>query len=49
MFALISADPPPDQVRHITFVPFLADGHCVLIDRDGAPALPAGDVLPSED
>jgi hypothetical protein len=26
MFQPIRTDPPPDQVRWITFVPFLADG-----------------------
>jgi len=46
MFQLIAADPPADQVQRITFVPFLADGRCVLID---GPALPAGEVLAGED
>jgi hypothetical protein len=36
-------------VRRITFVPFLADGRCVLIDTDAGPALPAGAVLDGED
>jgi hypothetical protein len=48
MFQSIRADPPPDQVRRITFVPFLADGRCVLIDEPGGPALPAGEVLDGE-
>jgi hypothetical protein len=33
MFQLVSADPPADLVRRITFVPFLHDGRCVLIDE----------------
>jgi hypothetical protein len=28
MFRLTEVDPPADQVRRITFVPFLADGRC---------------------
>jgi hypothetical protein len=48
MFTLIDADPPADQVCEITFVPFLPDGRCVLIEQDG-PRLPAGAVLPGED
>ena len=49
MFQLIETDPAPEQVRRITFVPFLADGRCVLIENPGGPALPAGDVQPGED
>jgi len=49
MFQLIKADPPGDQVRLITFVPFLADGRCVLIEEPGGPALPAGEVQDGED
>jgi 2-polyprenyl-3-methyl-5-hydroxy-6-metoxy-1,4-benzoquinol methylase len=48
MFQPIRIDPPPDQVRRITFVPFLADGRCVLIDEPGDPALPSGEVLDGE-
>jgi hypothetical protein len=48
MFTLINADPPPDQVRRVTFVPFLADGRCVLVEQAG-PRLPSGSVLPGED
>jgi len=48
MFQPIRTDPPPDQVRRITFVPFLADGRCVLIDEPGDPALPSGEVLDGE-
>jgi len=49
MFQLIRTDPPADQVRRITFVPFLADGRCVLIEDPGGPALPAGEVQDGED
>lgn len=49
MFRLIRTDPPADQVRRVTFVPFLADGRCVLIEGPEGPALPAGDVLDGED
>jgi 2-polyprenyl-3-methyl-5-hydroxy-6-metoxy-1,4-benzoquinol methylase len=49
MFELIDADPAADQVRRITFVPFLADGRCVLITDPGGPALPAGPVRDGED
>jgi hypothetical protein len=48
MFQSIRTDPPPDQVRRITFVPFLTDGRCVLIDEPGGPALPSGEVLDGE-
>ena len=41
MFQPIQTDPPPDQVRRITVVPFLTDGRCVLIDEPGNPALPS--------
>lgn len=33
----------------MTFVPFLPDGRCVLIEHPGGPALPAGEVLDGED
>jgi 2-polyprenyl-3-methyl-5-hydroxy-6-metoxy-1,4-benzoquinol methylase len=49
VFRLIRADPPAAQVRQVTFVPFLADGRCVLIERPDGPALPAGEVLAGED
>jgi hypothetical protein len=49
VFRLIAADPPAVQVRHVTFVPFLPDGRCVLVEVPGAPRLPAGDVLAGED
>jgi SAM-dependent methyltransferase len=49
MFRLIDADPAADQVRRVTFVPFLADGRCVLIEGPDGPALPAGQVREGED
>jgi len=49
MFQLIETDPAPEQVRRITFVPFLADGRCVLIEDPDGPALPAGDIQDGED
>ena len=49
MFRPVWSDPAPDQVRRITFVPFLRDGQCVLIEGPGGPGLPAGDVLDGED
>ena len=49
MFELINADPPADQVRRITFVPFLSDGRCVLIDESSGPTLPTGKVGHGED
>lgn len=33
----------------MTFVPFLPDGRCVLIERPEGPGLPAGEVLDGED
>jgi 2-polyprenyl-3-methyl-5-hydroxy-6-metoxy-1,4-benzoquinol methylase len=45
----IDADPPADQVRRITFVPFLSDGRCALIENPGGPALPSGEVADGED
>jgi hypothetical protein len=49
MFQPIGADPPADQVRRITFVPFLDDGRCVLIEDPDGPRLPSGEVLNGED
>jgi hypothetical protein len=49
VFRPVWSDPAPDQVRRITFVPFLRDGQCVLIEGPGGPGLPAGDVLDGED
>jgi hypothetical protein len=46
---LISTDPPAGQVRRITFVPFLADGRCVLAEGPDGPYLPEGDVADGED
>jgi hypothetical protein len=46
MFTSVSGDTPGGQVRRITFVPFLPDGRCVLID---GVRLPEGDVLAGED
>lgn len=48
-FRPIRADPPPEQVRRITFVPFLADGRCVLVAGQDGPALPDGEVADGED
>src|SRR5690349_20213667 len=49
MLEPIDPEPPADQVRQITFVPFLTVGRCVLIDETGAPALPTGEVADGED
>jgi 2-polyprenyl-3-methyl-5-hydroxy-6-metoxy-1,4-benzoquinol methylase len=49
VFRLIRADPAAERVRQVTFVPFLPDGRCVLIERPDGPALPAGEVLEGED
>ena len=49
MFQPVRTDPPADLVRRITFVPFLTDGRCVLIDEPDGPALPSGEVLDGED
>ncbi|MGD0241366.1 MAG: class I SAM-dependent methyltransferase [Streptosporangiaceae bacterium] len=49
MFESINTDPPADRVRRITFVPFLSDGRCVLIEERGGPALPSGEVGDGED
>jgi hypothetical protein len=45
MFQPVLTDPPVKLVRRITFVPFLTDGRCVLIDEPDGPALPSGEVL----
>ncbi len=37
----IGADSPADRVRRITFVPFLANGRCVLIEEPARPAAAA--------
>jgi len=49
MFQPVRTDPPADLVWRITFVPFLTDGRCVLIDEPDGPALPSGAVLDGED
>ena len=49
VFRLIETDPPAEQVQRVTFVPFLPDGRCVLIERPEGPGLPAGEVLDGED
>ena len=49
MFRPIETDPPAGQVQRVTFVPFLPDGRCVLIERPEGPGLPAGEVLDGED
>jgi hypothetical protein len=46
---LIRSDPPADQVRRITFVPFLPDGRCVLVEGPAGPGLPSGEVCEGED
>ena len=46
---LIRSDPPADQVRRITFVPFLPDGRCVLVEGPAGPGLPSGEVHAGED
>ncbi|HEY2509014.1 MAG TPA: class I SAM-dependent methyltransferase [Streptosporangiaceae bacterium] len=48
MLKQISDDPSPGQVRHVTYIPFLADGTCVLIQRDGGYSLPYGTVADGE-
>jgi 2-polyprenyl-3-methyl-5-hydroxy-6-metoxy-1,4-benzoquinol methylase len=49
VFRLIEDDPPAEQVDQVTFVPFLPDGRCVLIERSDGPDLPSGEVLGGED
>jgi hypothetical protein len=49
VFRLIETDPPAEQVRQVTFVPFLPDGRCVLIERAEGPGLPTGEVHAGED
>src|SRR5499426_279354 len=51
-FAPVRFDPPADGVRHITFVPFLADGSCALVVGPAGPRdlrLPSGEVRDGED
>ncbi len=48
-FTPIRSDPPGDQVRRITLVPFLPDGRCVLLHGPAGPALPSGEVRDGED
>ncbi len=45
----MQADPAPELVRRITFVPFLPDGRCVLVETADGPRLPHGEVLAGED
>ena len=49
MFAPIDDDPDARHIRRITFVPFLADGQCVLVEGTDGPALPTGVVRRGED
>lgn len=37
------------EIRHVTLVPFLADGRCALVPDGDAVRLPAGEVAPGED
>jgi 2-polyprenyl-3-methyl-5-hydroxy-6-metoxy-1,4-benzoquinol methylase len=46
---LIDGDPPAEQVRQITFVPFLPDGRCVLMAGREEQWLPSGEVADGED
>jgi 2-polyprenyl-3-methyl-5-hydroxy-6-metoxy-1,4-benzoquinol methylase len=48
-FRPIDADPPAEAIRRITFVPFLPNGNCVLIESPDRTHLPAGEVLAGED
>jgi hypothetical protein len=48
-FRLIDADPAGDQVKQITFVPFLSDGRCALAVSSGGASLPWGEVADGED
>ena len=51
-FVPVQSDPPADLVRHITFVPFLPDGRCVLMLGPAGPhdlCLPSGEVRDGED
>jgi hypothetical protein len=49
VYRVVGADPPPDAVERMTFVPFLPDGSCVAIpDAGGGLRLPTGDVRPGE-
>ncbi|WP_020576652.1 class I SAM-dependent methyltransferase [Actinopolymorpha alba] len=48
-YRLIDGDPDPADVRHLTFVPFRADGSCVAVPTEsGKLTLPAGVVEPGE-
>ena len=38
-----------EQVRRLTFVPFLADGRCALVPAGDRLVLPSGEVLAGED
>jgi 2-polyprenyl-3-methyl-5-hydroxy-6-metoxy-1,4-benzoquinol methylase len=49
MFEIVTGDPAPELVRRITFVPFLPDGQCVLVESPDGPGLPVGQVLEGED
>jgi 2-polyprenyl-3-methyl-5-hydroxy-6-metoxy-1,4-benzoquinol methylase len=49
VFSPVQADPAPELVRRITFVPFLPDGRCVLVETADGPRLPHGEVLAGED
>jgi SAM-dependent methyltransferase len=51
-FTPVTSDPPADLVGYITFVPFLADGRCVLVLGPAGPdnlGLPSGEVQDGED
>jgi len=51
-FTPVRSDPPADGVRHITFVPLLADGSCALVLGPAGPhdlRLPSGEVRDGED
>src|SRR5215813_13427244 len=51
-FTPVRSDPPADRIRQITFVSFLADGRCVLVQAPAGPRdlhLPSGEVRDGED
>ncbi|MGA8113800.1 MAG: class I SAM-dependent methyltransferase [Actinocatenispora sp.] len=47
-YRVIDADPDPDEVRSMTFVPFLPDGSCAVVRARTGIRLPSGEVRTGE-
>lgn len=47
-YTVVDTEPAADDVRRLTFVPFLNNGTCIAIPDGDRLRLPTGEVLPGE-